>query len=109
MVFGKGLGLALGLCERGVEVYIVTIAECDDLDVGFSLENAHHVAAAIASADDAQTDAIIGAEDVGPTCGAHSQARSYCASRRIRDEITACIIFDCHSDPFLVLVLEIYI
>src|SRR5262249_2979642 len=108
MVFGIGLGLALSLCERGVEVYVIAIAERDDLDIGFFLKPSHHVAAAIARADDAEADAVIGAEDVVPTCGAHSQARGDCASRCVRDELTAWITFECHTNPFLVLVLKIY-
>src|SRR5215813_2814877 len=74
MVIGEGFGLDLGLCERFVEDLVVTIAERDHLDLSFSLENAHHVAAPVARADDAQVDAVIRAEHVVPACGGEIQA-----------------------------------
>jgi hypothetical protein len=99
VVIGEGLCLAPGLFERGVEVLVIAIAERDDLDVGFFLKDAHHVAAAIARADDAETDSVIGAHHAVPACGGAHQARR--AGAGLGDEFTTRTVCFRHKVSFL--------
>ncbi len=57
------LGAGADLLRREVEVGLVDVADGDDLGVGLLEEAVEHLVAAVAQADEAEADAVIGAED----------------------------------------------
>ena len=60
---GVGIGLAAGLLAGGEQVGLVDVADGGDLAIVVRQEGVEQLVAAIADADEAEADALVGAED----------------------------------------------